>query len=578
MKIKKKAVLLLVFVAALAAVQQAYSRQDPGPEPTSTAASVEAIDVQIANVEAAIADYKRLQELADASEPGLQKMLRRRMDNVGLSATVRVNRLAEDLIARAAKGDIAQSYKDRTVAWLETALRWISDGLDRDRADIVARLYQESSISPADAAESAVEMDSSFSAGIQSLQSIVLVLDNLENLGIDVSERRQSHLDRLRELAEMLAIAIELDTENLQKLRFRFSLSPDDADLKILVKVADHKRDSFARNLAATSDMLKKLGDDPSEYRRMVLVVTGDVASQILDTGVMSSLAKQWSKAGWDWIATNGFNVIFKIIVFVLIVVGFRALSLLMRRALERAVSHGNLSVLLRSMIAATVGNIVMAIGIMIAFSQMGISLGPLLAGLGVLGFIIGFALQDTLGNFAAGVMILIYRPYDVGDVITAAGATGKVDHMSLVNTVILTFDNQKLIVPNKQIWGDVIQNVTAQQERRVDMTFSISYADDVEKAETVFADIIDEHELTLDDPKPMIKLQTLNSSSVDFVVRPWVKSEDYWAVYWDITREVKMRFDREGISIPFAQQDVHHYYDGVHATPSGAGPHTSST
>ncbi|MGB5626049.1 MAG: mechanosensitive ion channel family protein, partial [Woeseiaceae bacterium] len=217
-------------------------------------------------------------------------------------------------------------------------------------------------------------------------------------------------------------------------------------------------------------------------------------------------------------------------------------------------------------------------IGIMIAFSQMGISLGPLLAGLGVLGFIIGFALQDTLGNFAAGVMILIYRPYDVGDVITAAGATGKVDHMSLVNTVILTFDNQKLIVPNKQIWGDVIQNVTAQQERRVDMTFSISYADDVEKAETVFADIIDEHELTLDDPKPMIKLQTLNSSSVDFVVRPWVKSEDYWAVYWDITREVKMRFDREGISIPFAQQDVHHYYDGVHATPSEAGPHTSST
>ncbi len=421
-------------------------------------------------------------------------------------------------------------------------------------------------------------MDSSFSAGIQSLQGIVLVLDNLENLGIDVSERRQSHLDRLRELAEMLAIAIEIDTENLQKLRFRFSLSPDDADLKILVKVADLKRDSFARNLGAISDMLKKHGDDPSEYRRMVLVVTGDVASQILDTGVMSSLAKQWSKAGWDWIGDNGFNVVFKIIVFVLIVVGFRALSLLVRRALERAVSHGNLSVLLRSMIAATVGNIVMAIGIMIAFSQMGISLGPLLAGLGVLGFIIGFALQDTLGNFAAGMMILIYRPYDVGDVITAAGATGKVDHMSLVNTVILTFDNQKLIVPNKQIWGDVIQNVTAQQERRVDMTFSISYADDVEKAETVFADIIDKHELTLDDPKPMIKLQTLNSSSVDFVVRPWVKSEDYWAVYWDITREVKMRFDREGISIPFAQHDVHHYYDGVHATPSEAGPHTSST
>lgn len=578
MTITKKAALLLIFIAALTTDRPAHSQLDQGQTPAAADASADALEVEIADIESTIADYRRVQELAAASEPGLQALLLRRMDNIGYSAAEQISGLAESVIERDAAGDIVQSYKDQAVAWLEVALQWINQRLTRNRSEIAAMLAEESSMTAAEAAASAVEIDDNLTKGVQSLKSIVRLLDNLDALGVDVFERRQDVLERLRETAEMLAIAIEIDSENLQKLRYRFSLSPDDADLKILVKVADLKRDSFARSLGAISDMLKKLGDDPSEYRSLVLMVTGDVASQILDTGVMSSLAKQWSKTIWNWVSDNGLNMIFKIIVFVLIVAGFRALSLLMRRAVERAVSHGHLSVLLRSMIAATVGNIVMAIGIMIAFSQMGISVGPLLAGLGVLGFIIGFALQDTLGNFAAGMMILVYRPYDVGDVITAAGATGKVEKMSLVNTIILTFDNQKLIVPNKQIWGDVIQNVTAQQVRRVDMTFSISYADDVEKAERVLADIIEKNELALDDPRPVIKLHTLNASSVDFVVRPWVKSEDYWNAYWDITREVKLRFDREGISIPFPQHDVHHYYNGEHAAPSGAGPHLTST
>ncbi|MGB5624119.1 MAG: mechanosensitive ion channel family protein [Woeseiaceae bacterium] len=578
MTITKNVALLLICIAALVASQQAHSQQDQGLKPAAAGATVDALEVEIAAIESRIADYRRVQELAAASEPGLQGLLLRRLDNIGYSAIEQINSLAESVIEQHATGGIAPSYKDQTVVWLEVALQWINEGLTRNRADIATMLAQESSMTAAEAAASAVEIDDKLSNSVQSLKGIVRALDHLDELGVDVSERRRNVLDRLRDNAEMLAIAIEIDSENLKKLRYRFSLSPDDADLKILVKVADRKRDSYARNLGAISDMLKAQGDDASEYRSLVLMVTGDVASQILDTGVMSSLARQWSKTTWNWVSDNGLNMIFKIIMFVLIVVAFRALSLLMRRTVERAVSHGHMSVLLRSMIASTVGNFVMAIGIMIAFSQMGISLGPLLAGLGVLGFIIGFALQDTLGNFAAGMMILIYRPYDVGDVITAAGATGKVDKMSLVNTIILTFDNQKLIVPNKQIWGDVIQNVTAQQVRRVDMTFSISYADDVEKAEQVLADIIEQHNLTLDEPKPAVKLHTLNASSVDFVVRPWVNSEDYWAVYWDITREVKMRFDREGISIPFAQHDVHHYYDGVRATPSEAGPHTPST
>jgi small conductance mechanosensitive channel len=183
-----------------------------------------------------------------------------------------------------------------------------------------------------------------------------------------------------------------------------------------------------------------------------------------------------------------------------------------------------------------------------------------MLAGLGVAGFIVGFALQDTLGNFAAWGMILIYRPYDVDDLIEVAGATGLVKKMSLVSTTIATVDNQTLVVPNSKIWGDVIKNVTAQRVRRVDLLFGIGYGDDVEKAERVLNAIVSEHDKVLDRPETVVKLHELGDSSINFVVRPWVRTEDYWDVYWDLTREVKMRFDREGISIPFPQRDVHIY------------------
>ncbi|MBW1945052.1 MAG: mechanosensitive ion channel, partial [Deltaproteobacteria bacterium] len=201
---------------------------------------------------------------------------------------------------------------------------------------------------------------------------------------------------------------------------------------------------------------------------------------------------------------------------------------------------------------------------LLIALSQLGISLGPLLAGLGVAGFIIGFALQDTLSNFASGIMILLYRPYDVGDLIDVGGVFGKVDKMNLVSTSISTLDNQMIVVPNTKIWGDVIKNVTAQDIRRVDMVFGIAYSDDVSKAEAIFNDILKSHDKILDDPEPMVRLHTLGESSVDFVVRPWAKIGDYWDVYWHVTKAVKLRFDENGISIPFPQRDVHVYNNSI--------------
>ncbi len=153
-----------------------------------------------------------------------------------------------------------------------------------------------------------------------------------------------------------------------------------------------------------------------------------------------------------------------------------------------------------------------------------------------------------------------MYRPYDVGHIIKAGGMNGIVDSMSLVSTTIKSFDNQVVIVPNGKIWGDVITNVTGCDTRRVDMKFGISYNDDINKAQKTLEEIVNAHELVLDSPKPVIRLHELGESSVNFVCRPWTKTSDYWDVYWDITRTVKERFDKEGISIPFPQRDVRIY------------------
>jgi small conductance mechanosensitive channel len=146
--------------------------------------------------------------------------------------------------------------------------------------------------------------------------------------------------------------------------------------------------------------------------------------------------------------------------------------------------------------------------------------------------------------------MILMYRPFDVGDVIEAGGVYGNVDSMSLVSTTILTFDNQTLVIPNSKIWGDVIRNVTAQDIRRVDLEFGFSHTVDVVRTEEVLASILSEHAKVLEDPEPLVKVHKLTDLTTRIVVRPWVKREDYWEVYWDLTREAKLRLAREGIPL----------------------------
>ena len=218
----------------------------------------------------------------------------------------------------------------------------------------------------------------------------------------------------------------------------------------------------------------------------------------------------------------------------------------------------GQTSDLLSSFFVHTIRRVALVVGVVIGLSYLGVNIGPMIAAIGGAGFVIGFALKDSLGNFAAGLMILFYRPFDVGHFIKTAGVSGTVESLSLVATILKTPDNQQVIIPNGKIWNDVITNMSTKGTRRVDLVFGVGYDDNLNEAQAILEQILEKHELVMKNPKSVVKVNELADSTINFIVRPWVKTSDYWDVHWDVTRQVKEAFDEAGISIPYPQQDVH--------------------
>ena len=190
--------------------------------------------------------------------------------------------------------------------------------------------------------------------------------------------------------------------------------------------------------------------------------------------------------------------------------------------------------------------------------SMIGIETTSFIAVLGAAGLAIGLALQGTLANFAGGVLVLLFRPFKVGDFVEAQGVTGTVAEIQIFNTVIKTGDNKHIIVPNGAISNGIITNFSTEATRRVDFVFGIGYDDDIAKAKAILERLATEDSRSLADPAPLVVVSELADSSVNFTVRVWVNAADYWGLYFDLTEQVKLTFDQEGISIPFPQSDVH--------------------
>jgi small conductance mechanosensitive channel len=369
-------------------------------------------------------------------------------------------------------------------------------------------------------------------------------------------------------LPDLLDHAVQLAaTEEVKRQEKR-------ALLETVTAMRDERKQLIDRLKAVLTALEIKTPDDDSEtlalvadHRLYIRAVSG------VEVDVQDTTSAWIAIKGWAASEEGGMRLVLNLLRFfgVLIAAWFIAklLSAAVHRGLKRV--RGT-SKLLEDFFVKTIRWAVMGIGIIMALAALEISVGPLLAIVGAAGFVVAFALQDSLSNFASGLMILIFRPFDVGDVVDAGGVSGKVASMNLISTTITTFDNKTMVVPNNKIFGEVITNATGVGERRIDMEFGIAYDADIDQAQAILEEIIGSHPKVLENPEPTIALHTLGDSSVNFIVRPWSRTADYWDVYWDVTKAVKKRFDAAGIGIPFPQRDVHVHFEGnLERLPNGA-------
>jgi len=258
----------------------------------------------------------------------------------------------------------------------------------------------------------------------------------------------------------------------------------------------------------------------------------------------------------WEMMALYGIRIIGAII----ILVAGRWVSIGIKNIIRRAMERSKVDQTLISFVCNLSYVALLAIVVISALNQLGIQTTSFIAIIGAAGLAVGLALQGSLSNFAAGVLMIIFRPIKVGDYIEGGGTAGTVEEIQIFTTQLASPDNKTIIVPNSKMLGDKIVNYSTKGTRRVDMKFGIGYGDDIDKARKTILEIINQDERAMPDPPPVVAVSELADSSVNFAVRVWTSSGDYWGFYFDTTEKVKKQFDAEGISIPFPQRDVHIY------------------
>ena len=259
-----------------------------------------------------------------------------------------------------------------------------------------------------------------------------------------------------------------------------------------------------------------------------------------------------------EWLQTEGVEFAIDLVAAIAIFLIGRILVGFVVRGLRAAMRRHEVEKTLETFVGNLVRWALMVVVIIAAIAQVGIETTSLIAVFGAAGLAIGLALQGSLSNFAAGVLIVLFRPYRVGDWVEAAGISGTVEQVQILTTVLTTGDNKQVIVPNSQIMDSVITNYSANETRRIDLVIGVGYDDDIDKVRKTLEDLIAGDQRILTDPEPRIAVSELADSSVNFVVRPWTRTADYWGVRFDLMEAIKKRFDEENITFPFPQQDVH--------------------
>ena len=427
-----------------------------------------------------------------------------------------------------------------------------------DNAEAAREASEEASIAADRALDAAREGDTEKATRYSEVtaESAAEVAEKLENTsevidqaiaGQESAEGSQVE-EGLTKTAELAAAVAEKEME-------------DKKDILLSVTELRTQRTALSDRLAVVLDELSaKMGTTPEGAENEFIVPFRLYAASVntIKVDVTDTQSAVSNIVGWIKSDVGGLRLARNLGYFVVSVLGFWVLGWLLGKLVDRTLKITRITAeLMRSVIVRSVRNLTIAVGVIVGLAAMDINVGPILAIIGAAGFVIAFALQDTLSNFASGIMIMIYRPFDVGDLVTVGGVTGEARSMNLVSTTIATRDNQLLVIPNNTVWQNIITNITGSEMRRVDMLFRIGYRDDIGRAQEIMEAVLREDPRVLEEPEWAIGVQNLGPVAVDMMCRPWARTEDYWDVFRGVTREVKERFQAEGLNPPYLDRDL---------------------
>jgi small conductance mechanosensitive channel len=567
--------ILLLFPAAL------VSQETDAGEPSDTveaitdslAADTVAVDTVQVRIEEAVAGLERLDLLVD-SAVSLDHRTRdasrdeRQVANLlGNQLVDEVRTIQDDLLRLIprleATGQPVDSIKDAFGAFLYRVAGLYEEALER-RIDSVDDLRDLRAETPPDSLDL---LEIRIVEAKAKLDTLIIgqmtALTDADSLGLDTSEQWEVVDRHLKTWAESQVGRLQIAVVGRDRLESQIKdaekAGADASEITALRTqrtAADRRVQGIITALSATADLLQQRGYPTAAYRQIIIRTTGDVTADILDPEVFVGLARDIGGGVWTWIKDNGPNILVRLLIIVGFVILFRIAFRLLWWFLRliRVVRFSNLMTDLIGRMIRPFGTIV---GLVAGLWLVGANPTTLLAGLGVAGVIVGLALQDSMSNLAAGLFILATKPFDVEDIVEAGGVIGTVKQMGLSNTTILTFDRRRLFVPNRQIWGSVIENRSSEPIRRVEVTAKISYQEDLDWSLRVLRDLVDVNDKVLTDPEPAIFVKKLDDSWIEIAVWPWVKSEDWLDMLRGMPRLIKLRFEEEGIEVPFPRTEL---------------------
>ncbi len=447
--------------------------------------------------------------------------------------------------------------------FLTAEARAYARGIDRSAERTDRLREQRLSTAPEDLPELNLLMQEEEARVDSAVDGQITTLEGADAVGLDVT-RFWDPLDsfmvnRVEADVGRLQLAMADRTRQRQRVRQLSRAGAPEGELltaRTRLQGAESRVQALVASLHRQANLLDRRGRETAQYRQLLIRASGEVTGDILNPEVFFGLVQDFLSGMWIWIKDNGPTVLTRLLILVGVTLLFRwGFSLLWRFLRFSGILK------MRRLLADMTGRMVRPtgtfVGLVVGFSMLGVNPATLVTGVGVAGIIIGLALQDSMANLAAGFFILMYRPYDEGDIVSAGSVVGTVKEMGLANTTIITFDRRRLYVPNRKIWSEVIENRSAEPIRRVEAMVKVGYAQNLDRAFGAIRSLLEEHEVVLSDPEPLLYVKDFGDSWLDVAVWCYVPTTEWWATTSSLPRLIRLKFEEEGIEIPVPSREI---------------------